>query len=105
MITTVTQENMVALPAEISQAFGIKPGWRLDRQPIEGRNEILVRLIPDRGDLARQLLGAGRKFSPERDSVAELIAEREATLFSGRHAIAAAEGPDGSLASEPQKPA
>ena len=78
MITTVTQKNMVTIPAEVGRKFGIKPGWRLDWQPVEGRDEILVRVIPDRGELARRLLGAGRKFSPDRDSVAELMAEREA---------------------------
>ena len=31
-----------------------------------------------RGEKARRLAGSGRQFSPERDSVAELIAEREA---------------------------
>jgi AbrB family looped-hinge helix DNA binding protein len=78
MITTVTQKNMVAIPAEVARRFGIKPGWKLDWQPVEGTNEIIVRVIPDRGERARQLLGAGRKFSPDRDAVAELIAEREA---------------------------
>jgi AbrB family looped-hinge helix DNA binding protein len=76
MITTVTQKNMVTIPAEVGRKLGIKPGWKLDWQPIEGKEEILVRVIPDRGELARRLLGAGRKFSPERDAVAELIAER-----------------------------
>ncbi len=33
---------------------------------------------PDRGELALQLLGAGREFAPERDAVAELIRERAA---------------------------
>ena len=33
-------------------------------------------MIPDRGELARRLLGAGRRFSPDRDAVAELLAER-----------------------------
>lgn len=32
--------------------------------------------FPCRGDLARRLLGAGRKFSPDRDAVSELVAER-----------------------------
>jgi len=45
---------------------------------VEGKDEILVRVIPDRGELARRLLGAGRRFSPERDAVAELVAERAA---------------------------
>jgi AbrB family looped-hinge helix DNA binding protein len=78
MITTVTQKNMVAIPAEVGRKFGIKPGWRLDWQPVEGRDEILVRVIPDRGERAHRLLGSGRKFSPDRDSVAELVAERAA---------------------------
>ena len=78
MITTVTQENMVTIPVEVAERFGIKPGWKLDWQPVEGKNEIIVRVIPDRGERARQLLGTGRKFSPDRDAVAELIAEREA---------------------------
>ena len=78
MITTVTQTNMVTIPAEVGRRLGIKPGSKLDWQPIEGRDEILVRVIPDRGELARRLLGAGRKLSPDRDSVAELVAERAA---------------------------
>jgi hypothetical protein len=36
------------------------------------------RVLPDRGELARRLAGTGKKYSLERDSVAELIAEREA---------------------------
>jgi len=76
MITTVTQKNMITIPAEVGRRFGIKPGYRLDWQPVEGKDEILVRVIPDRGELARRLLGAGRRFSPERDAVAELVAER-----------------------------
>ena len=76
MITTVTPTNTITIPAEIKQHFGIKPGYRLDWQPVAGKDEILVRVIPDRGALARQLLGAGRRFSPNRDAVAELVAER-----------------------------
>lgn len=76
MITTVTQENLVTIPAEVRSKLGIKPGWRLDWQPVEGKHEILVRVIPDRGELARRLLGAGRKFSPDRDAGSELVAER-----------------------------
>ncbi len=51
---------------------------RLDWQPGENSEEIVVRVIPDRAELARRLLGEGRRFSPERDAVAELIAERAA---------------------------
>lgn len=78
MITTVTQKNMITIPADVARRFGIKPGYRLDWQPVKDKEEILVRVIPDRGELARRLLGAGRRFSPERDAVAELVAERAA---------------------------
>jgi AbrB family looped-hinge helix DNA binding protein len=76
MITTVTDKNRVTIPAEIRRRLGIKPGCRLDWQPVEGAEEILVRVIPDRGELARRLLGAGRELAPERDAVVELIQER-----------------------------
>ncbi|HSS47791.1 MAG TPA: AbrB/MazE/SpoVT family DNA-binding domain-containing protein [Thermoanaerobaculia bacterium] len=76
MISTVTQKNTVTIPAGVRRKLGIKPGWRLDWQPVEGRDEILVRVIPDRGEPARRLLGTSRKFSPDRDAVAELVAER-----------------------------
>jgi bifunctional DNA-binding transcriptional regulator/antitoxin component of YhaV-PrlF toxin-antitoxin module len=75
MITTVTQKNMVTIQAEVGRKLGIRPGWKLDWQPVEGRDEILARVIPDCGERARRLLGAGRKFSPDRDAVAEFAAE------------------------------
>jgi len=78
MTTKVTRENTVTIPAEVGRKMGIKPGDRLDWQPVEGRNEILVRVIPDRGKLARRLLGGGRALSPECDAVAELVADRVA---------------------------
>lgn len=77
MITTITQKNMVTIPADLARRFGIKPGWKLDWQAVDGKDEIVVRVIPDRAELARRLLGAGKKFSPQRDGVAELVAERE----------------------------
>lgn len=76
MVTTVNEKNTVTIPSELGRKLGIRPGWRLDWQPVEGRDEILVRVIPDRGEMARRLIGAGRRFSPDRDSVAELVAER-----------------------------
>lgn len=77
MITTVTQKNMVTIPAKIGRRYNIKPGYRLEWQPQE-EDTILVRVIPDRGELARRLLGSGRRFAPERDAIAELVAERAA---------------------------
>lgn len=55
MITTVTQKNMVTIPAEVARKFGIKPGYKLDWQPVEGKDEIVVKIIPDRGELARRV--------------------------------------------------
>jgi bifunctional DNA-binding transcriptional regulator/antitoxin component of YhaV-PrlF toxin-antitoxin module len=78
MMTTVTEKNMVTIPSEVGRHYGIKPGYRLDWEMIEGKDEILVRVIPDRAELARRLLGAGRRFLPDRDAVAELIDERAA---------------------------
>jgi len=78
MITTVTQKNMVSIPAAVWRKYGIKPGYRLDWQPVEGTDQIAVRVIPDRGAMAARLMGAGKKHMPRRDGVAELIAEREA---------------------------
>jgi len=76
MITTVTLKNTVVILAEVERHYGIRPGYRLDWQVVAGKNEILVRIIPDRAELARRLLGAGRRFSPDRNAVAELITER-----------------------------
>lgn len=77
MQTTVTTKNMVTIPAELSRRLSITPGCRLDWEPVEGStDELRVRVIPKRADLASRLLGAGAAWSPERDSVAELVAER-----------------------------
>ena len=77
MITTVTTKNMVSIPAEVWRKLGIKPGTKLDWTAVEGSNEIHVRVLPSRGELAEQLLGSWRKWMPEVDAVAELIKERE----------------------------
>lgn len=76
MITTVTQKNMITIPAEVGRHYGIKPGYRLDWQVMDGTDEILVRVIPDRTEMARRLLGKGRHFSPDRNAVQELVEER-----------------------------
>lgn len=76
VITTVTRKNMVSIPAAIARQLDITPGCKLDWEPCAGNEELRVRVIPKRGELARRLMGSGRKFSPERDAVAELIAER-----------------------------
>jgi len=68
---------MVTIPTEIARKLGIKPGYKLDWQPVEGKDEIVVKVIPDRGELARRLCGMGADLAPERDLIAELDEERE----------------------------
>jgi len=77
MITTVTQKNVVTIPEEIARKLGIKPGYKLDWQPVEGKDEIVVKVIPNRGELARRLCGIGSNLAPGRDLAAELDEERE----------------------------
>lgn len=77
METTVTRKNMVTIPASLGRRYSITPGCKLAWEPVEGsEEEIRVRIIPRRGDQARRLLGAGRAYSPDRDAVADLVAER-----------------------------
>ena len=81
MITTVTQKNMVTIPAAVGRLFNIQPGYRLEWTPVKGHgrgpDEMRVRVIPNKKALGRGLRGQGRKFSPRRDSVRELVTERE----------------------------
>lgn len=81
MITTVTQKNMVTIPAAVGRLFKIQPGYRLEWTPIKGHgrepDEMRVRVIPNKRALGRGLLGQGKRFSPRRDSVRELVTERE----------------------------
>jgi AbrB family looped-hinge helix DNA binding protein len=77
MQTTVTTKNMVSIPAKISRKMGIKPGCRLDWvESEEETDEIRVRVMPTRSDLANRLMGRGKPWAQGRDAVAELIEER-----------------------------
>ena len=77
MTTTVTGKNMVTIPAEIARDLGIRPGWRLDWRRGSGEDELVVRVLPDRAELARRLQGSGRDLFPrDVDVVAELDDER-----------------------------
>ena len=78
MTTVVSRKYTVTIPAEVGRKLGIRPGCVLDWRPVEGKNEMVVRVISSRGQAARRLLGAGQVYAPERDAVAELVAERAA---------------------------
>jgi bifunctional DNA-binding transcriptional regulator/antitoxin component of YhaV-PrlF toxin-antitoxin module len=77
METTVTTKNMISIPQSISRKFGIEPGWKLDWTEGKRPDEIVIRVIPDRAERARRLLGAGKNWGTGRNAVAELVAERE----------------------------
>ena len=60
------------------QQLEIEPDNGASRRTMEGSGEPPIHVITNRGELARRLLGAGRRYAPDRDAVAELIAERAA---------------------------
>ncbi len=78
MQTTVTTKNMVTIPAELSRKMGITPGCRLEwREPEQGSDEVTVRVIPTKAELARRLFGRGARYrKPGSDPIAELIEDR-----------------------------
>ena len=76
MITTVTGKNQITIPAKIARALEIQPGTRLDWE-IGADGALIVRLLPRRGQLAREAAGMGREWLPAgSDPVADLIQER-----------------------------
>jgi len=78
MITTVTTKNMISIPQAIARQMGIRPGWKLDWQEGDTADALIVKVIPDRAESGRRLLGKGKNLAPGRSAVAELVAEREA---------------------------
>ncbi len=77
MTTTVTESNQVSIPAEIAREFDIRPGTQLEWAKT-GEGTILVKPLPSRGALARQLMGAGRRWlKPGADPMGDLVRERE----------------------------
>jgi AbrB family looped-hinge helix DNA binding protein len=77
MTTTVTESNQVSIPPEIARDFDIHPGTRLEWAKAD-EGTILVKPLPSRGELARQLMGAGKRWlKPGADLIGDLIRERE----------------------------
>lgn len=50
----------------------MRPGWKLDWREGREPDEIVVRVIPDRAELGRRLLGRAEALSPERDFVGDV---------------------------------
>lgn len=79
MITTVTGKNQITIPARLASDKGIHRGARLDWSATEDEDVLKVRILPDRGTLANELMGAGRSsLAGEASAVDDLIREREA---------------------------
>lgn len=78
MISEVLDKNVVAIPASLASAHGIKPGSRLDWKETAQPDTLTVKILPDYAALAASLMGAGRKhLRPGADPLAELARERE----------------------------
>jgi bifunctional DNA-binding transcriptional regulator/antitoxin component of YhaV-PrlF toxin-antitoxin module len=76
MITTVTGKNQVTIPAKLVNEAGIQPGTRID-WTLGDNGTLIGKLLPSRGELARQVAGMGRFWLPEGESaVRQLIEER-----------------------------
>lgn len=76
MITTVTGKNQITIPAKIAKAMDIQAGTRLDWE-IDENNALIVRVLPQRGELARRAAGMGADWLPDDvDPVADLVDER-----------------------------
>ena len=77
MTTTVSESNQVSIPPDIAREFDIHPGTELEWAR-GGEGIITVKPLLRRGELARQLLGAGRHLlKPGADPVGDLVRERE----------------------------
>jgi AbrB family looped-hinge helix DNA binding protein len=79
MITTVTGKNQITIPAELARELDIAPGTRLDWAKGEA-GVLIVKIIPNRAELARRLAGRGRKHlregsNPIRDLVEDRVRE------------------------------
>lgn len=77
MTTTVSQSNQVSIPPDIAREFDIHPGTKLEWAK-GGEGVITIKPLPRRGELARQLLGAGRRWlRGGEDPIGDLIRERD----------------------------
>ncbi len=77
MTTTVSESNQVSIPPDIAREFDIHPGTKLEWAK-GGEGVITIKPLLRRGELARQLLGAGRRWLRAGvDPIGGLIRERE----------------------------
>jgi len=78
MITTITGKNQVTVPAAIVSHADIHPGTRLDWEPGETKETIIVHVLPDAATIASRLKGRGKAYKRRGGSaVRNLVRERE----------------------------
>jgi bifunctional DNA-binding transcriptional regulator/antitoxin component of YhaV-PrlF toxin-antitoxin module len=77
MESTVTTKNMISIPVAVARKMGIRPGWKLEWVFGDKPDELKVKVIPDRIEMAKRLFGKGENLARGRDVLAELIRERE----------------------------
>ncbi len=77
MITTITGENQVTVPAAIANRANIHPGTRLAWEQGESSDTIIVHVLPDTATVASQLKGCGKAYKRGGSSaVLNLVRER-----------------------------
>jgi AbrB family looped-hinge helix DNA binding protein len=77
MTTTVNETNQVSIPPDIAREFDIHPGTQLE-WVTSADGAILVKPLRSRGELARQLLGAGKRWlKPGMNPIDDLLQERQ----------------------------
>ncbi|MBI4606873.1 MAG: hypothetical protein HY721_33325 [Planctomycetes bacterium] len=77
MKTPVQENNLVSIPQDIVRELNIHPGTLLELDKAGG-GAILVKPVPNRGEMAGRLLGAGRHLlKAGSDPIGDLVSERE----------------------------
>jgi AbrB family looped-hinge helix DNA binding protein len=64
VITTVTGKNQITIPAKLARELAISPGTKLDWTKGEA-GVLVVKIIPNRAELARRLAGRARRHLRE----------------------------------------
>jgi bifunctional DNA-binding transcriptional regulator/antitoxin component of YhaV-PrlF toxin-antitoxin module len=76
MTTIVQRNNLAAIPPQIAKALGIKEGTRLEWSD-GGSGTIIVKPLASRGERARTLMGAARRWlKPGDDPIGDLLNDR-----------------------------
>jgi bifunctional DNA-binding transcriptional regulator/antitoxin component of YhaV-PrlF toxin-antitoxin module len=78
MTTTLADGNQITIPADFASKLALEPGSRIEWIPGDTPNEFRCRILRDPAKLARDLLGAGRKYlrPGRKHPLTQLVEER-----------------------------